>query len=77
MAVPAGPGIRFSWVTNDARRGQAQRGYELRVASNPWRARVRPAGVGHRDRGKRVAKRVVRRAGAERRDPLLVDGADP
>jgi hypothetical protein len=35
MAIPAGQGIWFSWVTNDARRGETQRGYELRVAASP------------------------------------------
>jgi len=35
MAVPAGAGIRFSWVTSDARQGEAQGGYELRVAASP------------------------------------------
>jgi hypothetical protein len=35
MAVPAGQGIRFSWVTSDARQGESQRGYELRVAASP------------------------------------------
>src|ERR1700722_12936076 len=35
MAVPAGQGIRFSWVTSDARRGESQRGYELRMAASP------------------------------------------
>ena len=32
MAVPADQGIRFSWVTSDARQGESQRDYELRVA---------------------------------------------
>jgi alpha-L-rhamnosidase len=35
MAVTAGQGIWFSWVTNDARPGETQRGYELRVAASP------------------------------------------
>ena len=35
MAVSAGQGTWFSWVTNDARQGEAQRGYELRVAASP------------------------------------------
>ena len=35
MAVPAGQGTWFSWVTNDARQGEAQHGYELRVAAGP------------------------------------------
>lgn len=35
LAVPAARGIRFSWVTSDARQGQVQRGYELRVAASP------------------------------------------
>jgi alpha-L-rhamnosidase len=35
MTVPAGQGIWFSWVTSDARQGQRQRGYELRVAASP------------------------------------------
>jgi hypothetical protein len=34
MAVPAGQGIWFSWVTSDARQGESQRGYELRVAAS-------------------------------------------
>jgi alpha-L-rhamnosidase len=34
MAVPAGQGIWFSWVTSDARQGEAQRGYQLRVAAS-------------------------------------------
>ncbi len=37
MAVPAGQGIRFSWAARDARRGEAQHGYELRVAASPAR----------------------------------------
>jgi hypothetical protein len=35
MAVTAGQGIWFSWVTSDARQGETQRGYELRVAASP------------------------------------------
>jgi len=35
MAVPAGQGIWFRWVTSDARQGESQRGYELRVAAGP------------------------------------------
>jgi alpha-L-rhamnosidase len=35
MAVQAGPGMWFSWVTSDARQGESQRGYELRVAASP------------------------------------------
>ena len=35
MAVPADQGIRFSWVTSDARQAESQRGYELRVAASP------------------------------------------
>ncbi|HEY0934090.1 MAG TPA: family 78 glycoside hydrolase catalytic domain, partial [Trebonia sp.] len=35
MAVPAGTGIWFSWVTSDARADASQRGYQLRVAATP------------------------------------------
>jgi Bacterial alpha-L-rhamnosidase 6 hairpin glycosidase domain/Bacterial alpha-L-rhamnosidase C-terminal domain/Bacterial alpha-L-rhamnosidase concanavalin-like domain len=35
MTVPADQGIRFSWVTSDARQGESQRGYEVRVAASP------------------------------------------
>ncbi len=35
MAVTTGPGTWFSWVTSDARPGEAQGGYELRVAASP------------------------------------------
>ena len=35
LTVPAGDGIFFSWVTSDARAGQSQRGYQLRVAAKP------------------------------------------
>ena len=35
MAVPTDQGVRFSWVTSDARQGESQRGYELRVAASP------------------------------------------
>jgi Bacterial alpha-L-rhamnosidase 6 hairpin glycosidase domain/Bacterial alpha-L-rhamnosidase C-terminal domain/Bacterial alpha-L-rhamnosidase concanavalin-like domain len=37
MAVPAGQGIRFSWAARDARRGETQHGYQLRVAASPAR----------------------------------------
>src|SRR5579871_2693165 len=45
MAIPAGQGIRFSWVTSDARQGESQRGYELRVAASP--AGLIPATMEH------------------------------
>jgi alpha-L-rhamnosidase len=35
MAVQAGQGLRFSWVTSDGRTGESQRGYQLRVAASP------------------------------------------
>jgi alpha-L-rhamnosidase len=35
MAVPAGQGLSFSWVTSDARQDETQRGYQLRVAASP------------------------------------------
>jgi alpha-L-rhamnosidase len=35
MTVAPGGGVYFSWVTSDARPGQLQQGYELRVASRP------------------------------------------
>src|SRR5690349_9762777 len=37
MAVPAGQGIWFSWAARDARRGETQHGYQLRVAASPDR----------------------------------------
>jgi hypothetical protein len=35
MTAPAGAGIFFSWVTSDARAGESQQGYELRLAAKP------------------------------------------
>src|ERR1700761_3844739 len=35
MTVSARPGPWFSWVTSDARAGESQRGYQLRVAASP------------------------------------------
>jgi len=35
MAVPAGQGIWFSWAAHDARQGETQHGYQLRVADSP------------------------------------------
>ena len=34
MAVTAGQGVWFSWVTRDARQGETQGGYQLRVAAS-------------------------------------------